>query len=141
MSATLHHFYYQKICGCKSEVNSERTSYFSMRWWLYLLCTRPTHWVFVVHVPAQWLSTSWEDISLQPDTLSWFRDNQCLILHLKCCVLSRKADNINYIGFRSTWPGTKPTIYRTWDEHVNNYISDMVILNMKLLFDPISFWE
>ena len=40
-------------------------------------------------------------------------------------LISRKATNINFIVFDFTWPGIKPTIYHTCDEHNNHYITEV----------------
>ena len=41
-------------------------------------------------------------------------------------MLSGEATNTNFIVFGLTRPGLKLTIYRTRDEHVNYYATDVV---------------
>jgi len=43
------------------------------------LCTRPTRWVGYLLL-AHWNNSLWVNMSLQSDTLFWFRANQSLLL-------------------------------------------------------------
>jgi hypothetical protein len=40
--------------------------------------------------------------------------------------LKDKQQITNLIVIELTWPGLKPTIYCTWDEHFNHYTTDEV---------------
>ena len=44
----------------------------------------------------------------------------------KCCVLSGKATNTNFVVFGVNRPGLEPTIYRTLGQHANHYATDVV---------------
>ena len=59
-----------------------RTSQFSMRWWWDPLCSRPTPLVGYCILLPHWSNSPRIDMSPHSETLSWFRDNQCLLLLL-----------------------------------------------------------
>ena len=75
---------------------------------------------------AHWNNSHQIDMSLNSDTLSWFRANQSL-LFLFYAACSREATNTNFIVF-----GLAPTRFQTQDlphsggEHANHYATDAV---------------
>ena len=70
------------------------------------------HHADLYYYSAHWNNSPWVDMSLHSDTLFWFRANQSLLLNATCFDLTR--------------PELEPTIYRTWGEHANHYITDTV---------------
>ena len=72
-------------------------------------------------------------MSLQLDTLSWFRANQSLLLLLNAACLEEKLQ-IQKKVFDLTPPGLEPTIYHTRGEHVNDYTTDERLVNISGLF-------
>ena len=61
----------------------------------------------------------------------------CCIL-IKCCILSGKATNTNFIVFGLTQSGLEPTNYCTQGEHAKHYTTDAVIDKTLLLFSKVS---
>jgi len=79
---------------------------------LYLTIT--LSWIFIVL--AHWNNSLPVDMSFHLDTLSWFRANQYLILHLNTsCCINRETAITNF----SFWfDPTKTQTYHTWDKHM-----------------------
>jgi hypothetical protein len=102
-----------------------RTSYLLMRWWWCQLCTRTKH-------------SKQIHMSLHLDTLSWFRANQFLLLH----VLSRVATNTNFIVWGLTQSGWLIQRSITFDLSMLN-----IILQRQLFIDwqnktfIVGYWE
>jgi hypothetical protein len=65
-------------------------------------------------------------MSLQLDTLSWFRANQYLLLILNAACLAQKQANTNLIVFVLTQSGLEILIYHIRGEYVNHYTTDAV---------------
>jgi hypothetical protein len=74
---------------------------------------------------------------LVSDTLSWFRTNQCLFFPLKCCLLSGKATNTNFIVFGFIWSWLEPTIYRTRGEHALYFSPYFFVKSSKLYLNSV----
>jgi len=69
---------------------------------------------------AHWNNSPRVDVSLHPDTLTWFRANQSLFLLLI-------ATHTNFIVFDLTQFEIEHTIYRTRGKHANHYSTGVVL--------------
>ena len=82
-------------------------------WSLKVLCTRLTCLVGFFIMLVHWNNNMLVDGFLHSDTLSWFQDNQSLLLFLNVACLAEKQHISILKVFGFTQPGLEPTIYRT----------------------------
>jgi len=66
-------------------------------------------------------------ISLKQQFVGTQTHYQSLLLLFSAIVLNVEAAHINFIVFCSTGPGLESTIYHTWGEQTNYYITDAVL--------------
>jgi hypothetical protein len=104
-----------------------RTNYISWKWWWYLHCTSSTRLVELV-VLVQWSYNMHVAMSLQSDTLSWFRLNQSLLLLLNYAC-SAEMQTIPILVFILTRQWLELTIYPTRGKDANHYSTDVVKLS------------
>ena len=85
-------------------------------------------WIFIVL--AHWNNCSRIDMSLNTDTLFWFRVNQFLLFLLNAACLAEKQQIPIFIVFSLTRPWLKPTSYRTQSGHASHYPTYAVWIRM-----------
>ena len=85
---------------------------------------------WILLVLAHWNNCPRIDMSLNTDTLFWFRVNQSVLFLLNDACLAEKQQIPIFIVSGLTRPGLEPTSYRTQSGHANHYPADAVWIRM-----------